>query len=168
MILRDAIRYYELTGSDFQTDLENFSKLQQEYLSGNISDDFTERLESFTDNLLELWVDNIGGWESALERKIELPSTEQLINIYCRTIQPQEKENANEVILLTDNRLLRKKRKEEENKTLDLIASLASADINFSQFLDLELEVIYKTLQLLGEKKKKQNEAAKKKNRKGF
>ena len=168
MILRDAIRYYELTGSDFQSDLENFSKLQQEYLSGNISDDFTERLDSFTDNLLELWVDNIGGWENALERKIDLPSTEQLINAYCRTIQPQEKEETNEVILLTDNRLLRKKRKEEENKTLDLIASLASADINFSQFLDLELEVIYKTLQLLGEKKKKQNEAAKKKKRKGF
>ena len=166
MILKDALRYYELNGTDFQTDLSNFAKLQKMFSVGNIPDDFTEQLESFTDKLLELWVDNTGGWKNVLESKLELPTSQLLIQTYCRVIEPKEAKQEDEVILMTDSRLMTKKRKaEEDNKTIDFVASLANADIDISQFMDLEIELVYKIVSLIGEKKKAEADKAKKKKR---
>jgi len=86
MILKHAIRYLELTGSDFITDLKDFADLQNSFVAGYIPDDFTEQMESFTDKLLILWVDCNGGLQNALDDKTELPTTNELINIFCKTI----------------------------------------------------------------------------------
>ena len=43
MILKHAIRYLELTGSDFITDLKDFADLQNSFVAGYIPDDFTEQ-----------------------------------------------------------------------------------------------------------------------------
>ena len=74
MILKHAIRYLELTGSDFITDLKDFADLQNSFVAGYIPDDFTEQMESFTDKLLILWVDCNGGLQNALDDKTELPT----------------------------------------------------------------------------------------------
>ena len=84
MILKHAIRYLELTGSDFITDLKDFADLQNSFVAGYIPDDFTEQMESFTDKLLILWVDCNGGMQNALDDKTELPTTNELINTFVR------------------------------------------------------------------------------------
>ena len=165
MILKDVIRYYELTGRDFQTDAQEFGQLQREFFNGDVAEDFTERYERFTDNLLELWVDNMGGWESVLERELQPPNSEQLLQKYCRVIeQPEEKPE--ETTVFFQNSLLRKKKKKQDNKTLDLIATLTNIEIPFDQFLTLELEVVYSVINLVGEKKKEE-EKKRKQRRKG-
>ena len=74
MILKDVLRYYELTGCDFPTDLKNFAQLQKEYYNDVVDDDFMDKYESFTDKLFILWTDRQGGVKSVLERNVELPT----------------------------------------------------------------------------------------------
>ena len=97
MILKHAIRYLELTGSDFITDLKDFADLQESFVAGYIPDDFTEQMESFTDKLLILWVDCNGGLQNALDDKTELPTTNELINIFCKTVFIKEKEDKGKI-----------------------------------------------------------------------
>ena len=97
MILKHAIRYLELTGSDFITDLKDFADLQNSFVAGYIPDDFTEQMESFTDKLLILWVDCNGGLQNALDDKTELPTTNELINIFCKTVFIKEKEDKGKI-----------------------------------------------------------------------
>ena len=97
MILKHAIKYLELTGSDFITDLKDFADLQNSFVAGYIPDDFTEQMESFTDKLLILWVDCNGGLKNALDDKTELPTTNELINIFCKTVFIKEKEDKGKI-----------------------------------------------------------------------
>lgn len=167
MLLKDAIRYYELTGYDFQTDLQEYAKLQRRFLKEVPDNDFTEQLESFTDKLLILWTDRQGGIKNVLEREYELPTQGELIAMYCRVInQVEVSEVENEVTTLEDDLLRKHKKEKTDNKTLDLIASITNADLNISNFLDMELELIYQTLEIVGERKKKEADKMKKRNRK--
>ena len=57
MKLRDAIRYFELTGNDIFSDLKKQSEYI-DYLSFDfdLPNDFSEVIEKVGDNLLILWV----------------------------------------------------------------------------------------------------------------
>ena len=123
MILKHAIRYLELTGSDFITDLKGFADLQNSFAAGYIPDDFTEQMESFTDKLLILWVDCNGGLQNSLDDKTELPTTNELINIFCKTVFIKEKEETEDDVVFFSSSSLIKKKKDtvKENKTLELL-----------------------------------------------
>ena len=167
MIFRDALRYYEITGCDFQTDLEEFGRLQKNYIAGIVDNSFTDKYESFTDKLLLLWIDKQGGTQSALEKKLELPSDKELLSMFCRVINPSEEEEAlTKGVTLDDDLLRRGRKKTKENKVLNLFTSIVTADIDASQFLDFELELVYQALQVIGENKKKEADKAKRRNRK--
>lgn len=165
MILRDVIRYYELTGCDFQKDLKDFAQLQRQYYNDMIEDDFMERYESFTDKLQTVWIDRLGGWEKVIRDEITPPNNDQLIEMYCRTIKNVE-EKPEETTMFLTNSSLRKKKEIQENKTIDLVATLTNIDIPFDQFLDMELEVVYDVIGIVGEKKKEE-EKKRKQRRKG-
>lgn len=167
MLLKDAIRYYELTGFDFQTDLQVYAKVQRMFLQECPPDNFTEQIEGFTDKLLILWTDRQGGIKNVLERGLELPTQGELISEYCRVITPSEvAEIEQEVTTLEDDMLRKHKKDKTENKTLDLIASITNAELNVNNFLDMELELIYQMLEIVGERKKKEADKAKKRSRK--
>lgn len=168
MILKDVLRYYELTGCDFPTDLKNFAKLQREFYNDIVADDFTEQYEGFTDKLFILWTDRQGGVKNVLERKLELPTTDELIEMYCRTINPEElpdEEKDTTTVFMKDSFLRKKSKQKEDNKTLDLIATLTSIDIDTSQFMEFELEVVYNIIAMVGEKKKEEQKKRKQKER---
>lgn len=167
MILKDVIRYYELTGCDFQTDLKNFSKLQREFYNDVIADDFTDQYEAFTDKLFILWTDRQGGVKNVLDNELELPTMDELIEMYCRVIDPSnlpEEEKETTTVFMQDSFLRKKAKKEvEENQTLELIATLTNIEIDISQFLDMELEVVYSIISIVGEKKKEEEKKRKQK-----
>ena len=167
MILRHAIKYLELTGSDFITDLEEFSKLQRSFVAGYVPDNFTEGFEGFTDKLLLLWVNCQGGTQKALDDNLELPSTEELLNTFCKVIFPSEEEETETVFFSSSSLLRKKKDTVKGNKTIDLLVFFGTTDIDFNQYLNMELEVIYKVLEQVGEKKKEQQEKEKRRRRKG-
>lgn len=170
MILKHAIKYLELTGSDFITDLKDFADLQNSFVAGYIPDDFTEQMESFTDKLLILWVDCNGGLQNALEDKTELPTPTELINTFCKTIFVKENEGEDtETVFFSSSSLIKKKKDTvKENKTLELLTFLGNNEINISQFLEMEIEVIYKVIELIVEKKKEEKEKEKRRKRKGM
>lgn len=167
MILKDVIRYYELTGCDFQTDLKNFSKLQREFYNDVIADDFTDQYEAFTDKLFILWTDRQGGVKNVLDNELELPTMDELIEMYCRVIDPSnlpEEEKETTTVFMQDSFLRKKAKKEvEENQTLELIATLTNIEIDISQFLDMELEVVYSIISIVGKKKKEEEKKRKQK-----
>lgn len=167
MILKDVIRYYELTGCDFQTDLKNFSKLQREFYNDVIADDFTDQYEAFTDKLFILWTDRQGGVKNVLDNELELPTMDELIEMYCRVIDPSnlpEEEKETTTVFMQDSFLRKKTKKEvEENQTLELIATLTNIEIDISQFLDMELEVVYSIISIVGKKKKEEEKKRKQK-----
>ena len=167
MILKDALRYYELTACDFQTDLEAFGKLQRDYMNGIVSNNFTDDYEGFIDKLLILWTDKQGGVKKVLEDELELPNDKELISMFCRVInQAEEKEVMNQPQVLDDDLLRKKVKKKKELKVLNLVSSMATADMNLSQFMDLELELVYQMLEIVADNKKKEQEKAKRRNRK--
>ena len=167
MILKDALRYYELTACDFQTDLEAFGKLQRDYMNGIVSNNFTDDYEGFIDKLLILWTDKQGGVKNVLEENLELPTDKELISMFCRVINPaEEKEVMNQPMTLDDDLLRKKVKRKKEMKVINLVSSIATADINISQFMDLELELVYQMLENIAENKKKEQEKAKRRNRK--
>ena len=74
MKLKDAIRYYELTGHDIFSDL----KKQKEYmkflmLDFDLPNDFSEVIETISDNLLVLWADS-----HEITDETALPTNEEL------------------------------------------------------------------------------------------
>ena len=82
MKLKDAVRYYELTGHDIFSDL----KKQKEYmkflmLDFDLPNDFTEVIETISDNLLVLWADS-----HEITDETELPSSEELVAMYLTQI----------------------------------------------------------------------------------
>ena len=170
MILKHAIKYLELTGSDFITDLKDFAALQNSFVAGYIPDDFTEQMESFTDKLLILWVDCNGGLQNALDDKTELPTTNELINIFCKTVFIKEKEETeDEMVFFSSSSLIKKKKDTvRENKTLELLTVLGNNEIDITQFMEMELELVYKLIELIAEKKKEEKEKEKRRKRKGM
>ena len=136
-------------------------------MSGIVENDFTERYESFTDKLLILWTDNMGGLKKVVEDDLEPPTQQELISMYCRVISEEQAEEVENDLLLMDDDLLKKGRKDKSgNKILDLVASLTSAEIDITNFLDMELEMVFQVLEIVGEKKKKAAEKAKRQRRK--
>ena len=89
MKLKDAVRYYELTGHDIFSDL----KKQKEYmkflmLDFDLPNDFIEVIETISDNLLILWADS-----NEITDETELPSSEKLVSMYLKQIPNQESNN---------------------------------------------------------------------------
>lgn len=157
----------ELNGSDFITDLENYSNLQRSFLAGYVPDNFTEEYEGFTDKLTTLWIDITNNYQNVLEGKIELPKIDDLMYIFCKPVFPSEAEET-ETVFFSSSSLLRKKKDIiKGNKTIDLLVFFGTADIDFNQYLNMELEVIYKVLEQVGEKKKQQQEKERRRKRKG-
>lgn len=167
MLLKDALRYYELTGADFQNDLEDFGKLQRDYSVGIVREDFTDKLEYFLDNLKLLWIDKTYGTEKLSEDEIKTPSDKELISMFCRVINPvEEKKEEQKAVLLSDDLLAKKVKEKKELKVINLVSSIITADIDINQFMNMEMEVVYQTLEIIGENKKKEADKAKRRNRK--
>ncbi|WP_367293963.1 hypothetical protein [Lactococcus lactis] len=167
MILRDAIKYMELTGSDFITDLKVFGELQRSFLLALVANDFTEQYESFTDKLLILWVNKAGGTKKILKDELEIPGPSELIKLYCKTIFEKKIEETEKVFFSSSN-LIKKKQTADSNKTLELLVFLANNEMNISQYLDMEIELVYKIIELVAEKKKEEREKEKRRKRKGM
>lgn len=169
MILRHAIKYMEITNSDFISDLKEFAELQRSFVAGYVPDDFTERYEGFTDKLLLLWIECKGGLDIALKQESELPTPNQLINLFCRVVFPSKEEEETETVFFSSSSLLRKKNDDvKSNKTLELLTFLGSNEMNISQYLDMEIESIYKVMEQIAEKKKEEKEREKRRKRRGM
>lgn len=158
----------ELNGSDFITDLENYSNLQRSFLAGYVPDNFTEEYEGFTDKLVTLWIDITNNYQNVIEGKIEVPKLDDLMYIFCKPVFPSEAEETETVFFSSSSLLRKKKDVVKGNKTIDLLVFFGTADIDFNQYLDMELEVIYKVLEQVGDKKKEQQEKERKRKRKGM
>lgn len=158
MILKDAIRYLELNKTDFITDLKDYGKLQRDYAVGICPEDFTERYEGFENKLLILYLDKFGGVEQAQKDGIELPSHSFLIRKYCSVVfKGEEVEEEQATTSFFKSSLLKKKKDEvKENKTLDLITFLTNSELGIEQFYNLELDIVYKVIELVAEKRKEQ------------
>lgn len=159
MKLRDAIRYFELTGNDIFSDL----KKQSEYINYlsfdfDLPNDFSEVIEKVGDNLLILWAD---GCE--ISEDTEMPTTDQLIAMYLNGIPNQKiKEESDEFgIVEAPSRF---KKSKDDNKTLELIVSIVNSEMNLSQFYDLETELVIEIVNKVAEKR--EAEEKKRKNRK--
>lgn len=148
MKLKDAIKYYELTGSDIFSDL----KKQKEYmtylsLDFDLPNDFSEVIEKVGDNLLILWADG-----REITDELELPSQEKLISMYLTSIpnQIEQAQTDDSAIVEAPSRF---KKKNDENKTLDLIVSIVNSEINLQQFYDLETELVIEIINKVAEKR---------------
>lgn len=157
MKLKDAIKYYELTGSDIFTDL----KKQKEYmtyltLGFDLPNDFTETIEKVGDNLLILWADS-----HDYKDELELPTVEELVSLYLTSIPNQEQSQEDDLTIVEAPS--RFKKKTDENKTLDLIVSIVNSEMNLQQFYELETELVIEIINKVAEKR----EAEQKKKKKG-
>ena len=160
MKLKDAIRYYELTGHDIFSDM----KKQKEYmkflmLDFDLPNDFTEVIETISDNLLVLWADS-----HEITDETELPTSEELAHVYLTQI-PTLNSNIVEVneideIIEAPSRF---KKETHENKTLDLLVSIVNSEMNLQQFYEMETELVIEIMNRVAEKREKEA----KKNKKG-
>lgn len=160
MKLKDAVRYYELTGHDIFSDM----KKQKEYikflmLDFDLPNDFTEVIETISDNLLVLWADS-----HEITDETELPSSEELVGIYLTQIPSL---NANNIAQNEIDEIIeapsRFKKEIIENKTLDLLVSIVNSEMNLSQFYELETELVIEIMNRVAEKREQEA----KKNKKG-
>ena len=160
MKLKDAVRYYELTGHDIFSDM----KKQKEYmkflmLDFDLPNDFTEVIETISDNLLVLWADS-----HEITDETELPSSEELVAMYLTQIPSL---NSNNVVKDEIDEIIeapsRFKQEIIENKTLDLLVSIVNSEMNLSQFYELETELVIEIMDRVAEKREKEA----KKNKKG-
>lgn len=160
MKLKDAVRYYELTGHDIFSDM----KKQKEYikflmLDFDLPNDFSEVIETISDNLLVLWADS-----NEITDETELPSSEKLVSMYLTQIPNQESNSVevNEVdeIIEAPSRF---KKEAHENKTLDLLVSIVNSEMNLQQFYELETELVIEIMNRVAEKREQEA----KKNKKG-
>ena len=160
MKLKDAIRYYELTGHDIFSDL----KKQKEYmkflmLDFDLPNDFTEVIETISDNLLVLWADS-----HEITDETALPTNEELVSKYLTQIPTLNSNNIvqNEVdeIIEAPSRF---KKETHENKTLDLLVSIVNSEMNLAQFYEMETELVIEIMNRVAEKREQEA----KKNKKG-
>ena len=160
MKLKDAIRYFELTGHDIFSDM----KKQKEYmkflmLDFDLPNDFTEVIETISDNLLILWADS-----NEITDETELPSSEKLVNMYLTQIPNQESNSVevNEIdeIIEAPSRF---KKEVHENKTIDLLVSIVNSEMNLSQFYEMETELVIEIMNRVAEKREQEAKKNKKK-----
>ena len=161
MKLKDAIRYYELTGHDIFSDL----KKQKEYmkflmLDFDLPNDFTEIIETISDNLLVLWADS-----HEVTDETTLPTSEELAHVYLTQIPTL---NTNNVVKDEIDEIIeapsRFKKEIIENKTLDLLVSIVNSEMNLQQFYELETELVIEIMNKVADKRE---EEAKKNKKKG-
>lgn len=160
MKLKDAVRYYELTGHDIFSDL----KKQNEYmkflmLDFDLPNDFTEIIETISDNLLILWADS-----HEVTNETTLPTNEELVSMYLTQIPTQDtnnvvKDEVDEIIEAPS----RFKKEIIENKTLDLLVSIVNSEMNLQQFYELETELVIEIMNRVADKREQEA----KKNKKG-
>lgn len=150
MKLKDAVRYYELTGHDIFSDM----KKQKEYMKFLILDfdlpnDFTEIIETISDNLLVLWADS-----HEITDETELPTPEELVGMYLTQIPSL---NINNVVKDEVDEIIeapsRFKKEIHENKTLDLLVSIVNSEMNLQQFYELEVELVIEIMNKVAEKR---------------
>ena len=160
MKLKDAIRYFELTGHDIFSDM----KKQKEYmkflmLDFDLPNDFTEIIETISDNLLVLWADS-----HKITDETELPSSEELVNMYLTQIPTL---NTNNVVKDEVDEIIEApskfKKEIHENKTLDLLVSIVNSEMNLSQFYEMETELVVEIMNRVADKREQEA----KKNKKG-
>ena len=160
MKLKDAIRYYELTGCDV---FDDFKKQNQyiRYLSYDfdLPNDFTEVIEKLSDNLLILWADS-------LNIDDYLPTTEELVNMYLSGIPKHENSKEDKTIeqLEVIEAPSRFRKSKSDNKTLDLIISIVNSEMDLQQFYELETELV---IDIMNEVAARREKEAKKRKRKG-
>lgn len=160
MKLKDAVRYYELTGHDIFSDL----KKQKEYikflmLDFDLPNDFSEVIETISDNLLVLWADS-----HEVTDETTLPSNEELAHVYLTQIPTL---NSNNVVKDEIDEIIeapsRFKKEVHENKTLDLLVSIVNSEMNLSQFYELETELVIEIMNRVAEKREQEAKKNKKK-----
>ncbi len=160
MKLKDAIRYYELTGHDIFSDM----KKQKEYikflmLDFDLPNDFSEVIETISDNLLILWADS-----HEITDETTLPSNEELAHVYLTQIPTL---NSNSIVKDEIDEIIeapsRFKKEIIENKTLDLLVSIVNSEMNLQQFYELETELVIEIMNRVADKREKEA----KKNKKG-
>ena len=160
MKLKDAIRYYELTGCDV---FDDFKKQNQyiRYLSYDfdLPNDFTEVIEKLSDNLLILWADSHNTDDY-------LPTTEELFNMYLTGIPKPENSKEDKTIeqLEVIEAPSRFRKSKSDNKTLDLIISIVNSEMDLQQFYELETELV---IDIMNEVAARREKEAKKRKRKG-
>lgn len=157
MKLRDAIRYYELTGSDVLSDVKNQNEYL-EYLANDfdLPNDFTDVLEVVEQNLLVLWADS-----HDIENEESIPSTEELFSLYLTGIHRDENSSHNTTKIVEAPSPFKKRKK--KNQTLDLIVSIVNSDIDLAQFYELEIELVIDIMNKVGKKREQESKKSKKK-----
>ena len=160
MKLKDAIRYYELTGHDIFSDM----KKQKEYmkflmLDFDLPNDFSEVIETISDNLLILWADS-----NEITNETTLPTNEELVAMYLTQIPTL---NTNNVVKNEIDEIIeapsRFKKEIIENKTLDLLVSIVNSEMNLSQFYELETELVIEIMNRVADKREQEAKKNKKK-----
>ena len=160
MKLKDAIRYFELTGHDIFSDM----KKQKEYikflmLDFDLPNDFSEVIETISDNLLILWADS-----NEITNETTLPTSEELAHVYLTQIPTL---NSNNIVKDEVEEIIeapsRFKKETHENKTLDLLVSIVNSEMNLSQFYEMETELVIEIMNRVANKREQEA----KKNKKG-
>ena len=159
MKLKDAIRYYELTGSDILTDLEIQSKYLTALEFDFVYDDFTDVIEKLYENLLVLWADS-----HEVNDETEMPTKEYLTGLYLANIPKPKQEDEKEVVFERPSKFKQKKQ-EQENKTMNLVVSLINSDMNIQQFFDFEIELVVDIINSVSEKREAEEKKRKSKKR---
>lgn len=159
MKLKDAIRYYELTGSDILTDLEIQSKYITALEFDYVYDDFTDVMEKLYENLLVLWADS-----HEVNDETEMPTKEYLTGLYLANIPKPKQEDDKEVVFERPSRF-KQKEQEQENKTMNLVVSLVNSDMNIQQFFDFEIELVVDIINSVSEKREAEEKKRKSKKR---
>lgn len=157
MKLSDAIRYYELTGSDILYDLEVQNEYM-EYLSNDfdLPNDFTDVLETVGQNLLILWADSHEITEST-----KIPNSDELSNLYLTGIpKNEEKKQTKSKIIEAPSPF---KKREKKNQTLNLIVSIVNSDIDLNQFYNLDIELVIDIMNQVADKREEESKKRKKK-----
>lgn len=159
MKLKDAIRYYELTGSDILTDLEIQSKYITALEFDFVYDDFTDVMEKLYENLLVLWADS-----HEVNDETEMPTKEYLTGLYLASIPKPKQEDEKDVVFERPSRFKQKKQ-EQENKTMNLVTNIVNSDMNIQQFFDFEIELVVDILNSVSEKREAEEKKRKSKKR---
>ena len=139
-------------------------KKQKEYmkflmLDFDLPNDFTEVIETISDNLLVLWADS-----HEITNETTLPTSEELAHVYLTQI-PTLNSNSVEVNEIDEIIEAPSRFKKEiiENKTLDLLVSIVNSEMNLAQFYEMETELVIEIMNRVADKREKEA----KKNKKG-
>ena len=128
-------------------------------LDFDLPNDFTEVIETISDNLLVLWADS-----HEVTNETTLPTSEELAHVYLTQI-PTLNSNIVEVNEIDEIIEAPSRFKKEiiENKTLDLLVSIVNSEMNLSQFYELETELVIEIMNRVAEKREQESKKNKKK-----